>query len=498
MTGSVDDPLLISALAASLVGFILASDCFDVLVFLGSWSWILLMNQSRRSFIGQSLTGAVAVSSLSGQFAQAAASIVEQQPHHAPKAKRVIFLFMHGGPSQVDTFDYKPRLQADAGKPLPFKTAPNISDPNGKLMASPWKFRQRGESGIWVSDLLPNIAKHADDLCVLRAVHSRGQSHGQAVCMLHTGSDNFVRPSVGAWVSYGLGGDNPDLPAFVSISPAVGHGGPRNYGTAFLPASHQATTIGKNGKLGNAKISHLEPTLPPDEQARRLAMLQTINRRHLERLGGDAHIQGAINAFDLASRMQRTAPEVMDVSREPKSVQSQYGLDVKETANFGKQCLLARRLVEHGVRYVELSTGNVWDQHGGLKKGHAKNALATDKPVAALLADLKQRGMLDETLVIWGGEFGRTPTTQGKDGRDHNPQGFTMWMAGGGVRGGVAHGESDDYGYYAQQDRVHMHDLHATMLHLLGVDHERLTYRHAGRDFRLTDVYGRVVDEVLV
>lgn len=454
------------------------------------------MSSSRRLFLRRT-AAAVPVSLLSGRFAQAADSIVTQRPHYQPKAKRVIFLFMHGGPSQVDTFDYKPRLQADNGKSLPFDTAPNISDPDGKLMASPWKFRQRGDSGLWVSDLLPETAKHADDLCVLRAVHSRGQSHGQAVCMLHTGSDNFVRPSVGAWVSYGLGGDNPDLPAFVSLSPAVGHGGPRNYGTAFLPASHQATTIGKNGKLGSAKISHLEATLSSDEQARRLELLQSLNQRHLQRLDGDDHVRGAINAFDLAARMQRTAPDVMDVAREPKSVQQQYGLDVKETANFGKQCLLARRLVEHGVRYVELSTGNVWDQHGGLRKGHEKNALATDKPIAALLADLKQRGMLDETLVVWGGEFGRTPTTQGKDGRDHNPQGFCMWMAGGGVRGGMAYGQTDDYGYYAEQDRVHMHDLHATMLHQLGVDHERLTYRHAGRDFRLTDVYGRVVQEVL-
>lgn len=437
------------------------------------------------------------MSAVSGRMAHAAESLISQRPHFEARAKRVIFLFMHGGPSHVDTFDYKPRLQADAGKPLPFDAAPNVSDPNGKLMGSPWKFKQRGESGLWVSDLLPHIAEHADDLCVLRGMHSRGQSHGQAVCMLHTGSDNLVRPSVGAWVSYGLGGDNPDLPAFVSISPAVGHGGPRNYGPAFLPAAHQATTVGKNGRLGDAKIAYLDPSLEADEQRRRLDLLQDLNRGHLERLGEDTHVRGAINAFDLAARMQRTAPEVMDVSREPQAVQSLYGLDQKETANFGKQCLLARRLVEHGVRYVEVSTGNVWDQHGGLRKGHAKNALATDKPVAGLLTDLKQRGLLEDTLVVWTGEFGRTPTTQGKDGRDHNPQGFCSWMAGGGVRGGLAHGATDEYGYYAERDRTHMHDLHATMLHLLGLDHERLTYRYAGRDFRLTDVYGRVVDEVL-
>lgn len=455
------------------------------------------MAVSRRSFFKASVGSSVALSSVSGRFANAADLLAESSSHHRPCAKRVIFLFMHGGPSQVDTFDYKPQLKVDAGKALPFDAAPNVSDPNGKLMDSPWKFHQRGESGLWVSELLPHIAEHADDLCVLKAVHSRGQSHGQAVCMMHTGSDNFVRPSVGAWVSYGLGGQNPDLPAFVSISPAVGHGGPRNYGTAFLPASHQATTIGKNGKLGSASIANLKPTLAADEQMRRLDLLQDLNRQHLVRLDQDAHVQGAIDAFDLAARMQKVAPEVMDVTREPKSVQQQYGLDQPETSNFAKQCILARRLAEHGVRYIELSTGNVWDQHGGLRNGHAKNALATDRPIAALLADLKQRGMLDDTLVVWGGEFGRTPTTQGKDGRDHNPQGFTMWMAGGGVRGGMAYGETDDYGYYAEQDRVHVHDLHATMLHLLGVDHERLTYRHAGRDFRLTDVYGRVVTEII-
>lgn len=457
------------------------------------------MNRSRRGFLNSTARGlaGVALSAVSGRMAHAAEALVAQRPHFEAKAKRVIFLFMHGGPSHVDTFDYKPRLAADSGKKLPYDAAPNVSDPNGKLMGSPWKFRQRGDSGLWVSDLLPHIAEHADDLCVLRAMHSRGQSHGQAVCMLHTGSDNLVRPSVGAWVSYGLGGDNPDLPAFVSISPAVGHGGPRNYGPAFLPASHQATTVGKNGKLGEAKIAHLDAALPEEEQRRRLDLLQDLNRDHLARLGGDSHVRGAINAFDLAARMQRTAPDVMDVSREPKAIQSMYGLGDKKTSNFGRQCLLARRLVEHGVRYVEVSTGNVWDQHGGLRKGHEKNALATDKPVAALLADLKQRGMLEDTLVVWGGEFGRTPTTQGKDGRDHNPQGFCTWMAGGGVKGGLAHGATDVYGYYAERDRTHMHDLHATMLHLMGLDHERLTYRYAGRDFRLTDVYGRVVEEVL-
>ena len=419
------------------------------------------------------------------------------QPHHRPLAKSVIMLFMHGGPSQVDTFDYKPQLQRDDGKQLPFEKAKNI-DAIPKLLKSPWKFSRHGECGGWVSELLPHTARHIDDLCIIRSMHSRGQSHGQAVSMLHTGSDNLVRPSVGAWVSYGLGSENPDLPAFVSISPASGHGGPRNYGCAFLPAAHQATVIGKSGKLGDARIQHLgNDRIAPADQQRQLELLQAMNRDHLRRAVRDEQIRGAIEAVDLAYRMQSAAPDVLDLSRETKHVQAAYGIGKKETNNFGRQCLLARRLVEAGVRYVELSTGNVWDQHSNLKNGHEKNALATDQPIATLLADLKARGMLDETLVVWGGEFGRTPIVQGSNGRDHNPQGFTAWLAGGGVRGGYAHGASDDYGYYAVSDRVHVHDLHATILHLLGLNHEQLTYRYAGRDFRLTDVYGNVVHDIM-
>lgn len=417
-------------------------------------------------------------------------------PHETPRARRVIFLFMHGGPSHVDTFDYKPRLQAEDGRPLPFDPAPNI-DAKPVLMKSPWRFAQHGESGLWISELLPHLARHADKLCVIRSLHSKGQSHGQAVSMLHTGSDNLVRPSVGAWVSYGLGSENRDLPAFFSIAPASGHGGPRNYGAAFLPAVHQATTIGRQGKLDHIQIDFLgNPDIPETDQRRQLELLQELNREHLARAGRDEQIAGAIEAFDLAYRMQAAAPTVLDLSQESQATQALYGLDDPATANFGRQCLLARRLVEAGVRYIECSTGNVWDQHGNLKEGHEKNARATDKPIAGLLADLEARGLLDETLVVWGGEFGRTPIVQGTNGRDHNPQGFTMWLAGGGVRGGLAYGETDEYGYYAAVDRVHMHDLHATLLALLGIDHERLTYRYAGRDFRLTDVYGRVVRDI--
>lgn len=440
------------------------------------------------------------MASLGGLNAVGVAATSGEAPvrtHHAPRVSRVIFLFMHGGPSHVDTFDYKPALQRNDGQPLPFEAPANI-DAKPVLMKSPWKFARHGQSGLWVSELLPHTAAHVDELCIIRSMHSRGQSHGQAVSMLHTGSDNLPRPSLGAWVSYGLGSQNPNLPAFVSIAPSSGHGGPRNYGAAFLPAEHQASTIGRQGKLGSTMIDYL---LPQDGDAarstRRLELIQSLNREHLSQLGHDASVSGMIETYDLASRMQQSAPEVLDLSRESAGTQRLYGVGEKETDNFGRQCLLGRRLLEAGVRYVELSTGNVWDQHGGLKQGHEKNCLATDRPIAGLLTDLRQRGMLDDTLVVWGGEFGRTPTVQGSNGRDHNPQGFTVWLAGGGLRTGMAYGETDEFGYHAQQNRVHMHDLHATILHLLGIDHQRLTYRHAGRDFRLTDVYGNVVNDIL-
>lgn len=417
-------------------------------------------------------------------------------PHFRPRAKRVIFLFMHGGPSHVDTFDYKPLLQKRDGEAYP-GPMPSLIDAKPVLMRSPWEFKQRGESGLWVSDLLPHMAGVADDLCVIRSLHSRGQSHGQAVGMVNTGSDNFVRPSVGAWISYGLGTENSDLPSYIAISPASSHGGPRNYGAAFLPAIHQATVIGANGKLGTGKIEDLLPPSGTATDREQLDLLQRLNRQHLQRSGGDAQIEGVIESYELAFRMQRAAPEVMRIEEEPQHVQQLYGIGEKATDNFGRQCLLARRFAEAGVRFIQVSSGNVWDQHGNLRGGHEKNALATDQPIAGLIRDLKQRGMLEDTLIVWGGEFGRTPIVQGKDGRDHNPQGFTMVMAGGGTRGGYAHGETDEFGYHALVERVHMHDLHATILHLMGLDHEQLVYPYAGRDFRLTDVYGRVVTPIL-
>ncbi|MDF1849959.1 MAG: DUF1501 domain-containing protein [Verrucomicrobiales bacterium] len=423
------------------------------------------------------------------------------QFHHPPRARRVIFLFMHGGPSQVDTFDYKPELQNRDGQKLPFSPAKNL-DPSAtsqaKLLGSPWSFQQHGESGLWVSELFPEVARHADDLCVIRSMQSKGQSHGQAVCMLHTGTDNFVRPSVGSWISYGLGTENEDLPGFVSISPSATHGGPRNYGAAFLPAAHQATTIGRNGKLdASANFDFLTPRSESAKQRRKMELLQQMNRDHLARTEY-APVEGMIRSMEMAYRMQTSAPEVIDTSEEPEHIRDLYGIGNEKTDTFGRQCLLARKFAEAGVRYIQVSTPNVWDQHGNLKKGHEKNALAVDRPIAGLLGDLKQRGLLEDTLVVWGGEFGRTPIVQGSNGRDHNPQGFTMWAAGGGVKGGLAYGETDDFGYFAVKDKVHMHDLHATMLHLMGMDHEKLTYRYAGRDFRLTDVYGHVVKDILV
>jgi hypothetical protein len=315
--------------------------------------------------------------------------------------------------------------------------------------------------------------------------------------MLHTGTDNFVRPSVGSWVSYGLGTLNQNLPTFVSISPSASHGGPRNYGPAFLPAAHQATTIGRNGKLeSDASFEFLQPRSSDSVQARKMAMLQQMNREHFERTG-HAPVEGMLRSMEMAFRMQAAAPPVFDLSDEPESVRKLYGIGVDATDNYGRQCLMARRFAEAGVRYIQVSTPNVWDQHSNLQSGHEKNSLAVDKPIAGLLTDLKRRGMLDDTLVVWSGEFGRTPIVQGSNGRDHNPQGFTAWMAGGGVQGGLAWGQTDEFGYYAVQDKVHMHDLHATMLYLLGIDHQRLTYRYAGRDFRLTDVHGTVVHGIM-
>ena len=423
--------------------------------------------------------------------------------HFPPRAKRVILLFMHGGPSQVDTFDYKPELIARNDKPLPFAKPRVQFAQTGNLLASPWKFRQYGESGAWVSDLFPNVGRCADDITFIKSLHGSNEAHGGAMLKMHTGSDTFVRPSMGAWISYGLGTENESLPSFVTMSPTMGHGGVQNFGSAFLPPIHQATRVGTRGKkikesgaviknLTNESVSNLT-------QANQLQLLKDLDQ--LKRPGthtsADAELDARIESFELAFRMQTEAPHVLDISQESKPTCQLYGIDEQPTDNYGRQCLLARRLSEAGVRFIQVNH-SYWDQHNNLKDKHTELAKEVDKPIAGLLMDLKQRGLLDETLVIWGAEFGRTPTVQGsgKDGRDHNPHGFTYWMAGGGVKGGFSYGETDDFGYYAAHNKVHVHDLHATILHLLGIDHTRLTYHYGGRDFRLTDVEGRVVDAI--
>jgi hypothetical protein len=427
--------------------------------------------------------------------------LAPRKPHFPARARRVIFLFMAGGPSQVDTFDHKPLLSRDDGKPLPFDKPRVQFAPTGNLLKSPWKFAKHGQSGIEVSELFPNVARHVDDICFINSLHGTNAAHGGALLKLHTGSDNFVRPSMGSWITYGLGAENADLPGFITICPTLAHGGVNNWSSAFLPAVYQGTPLGNaSTPVEQARVRYIEnASLPRDVQRAQLDALAEINREHLAAAGPNLALEGRINSFELAFRMQTAMPEIEDVSRESAATQRLYGLDDPITANFGRQCLLARRFAERGVRFVQVTHSDSkvqWDQHGDLKNGHGKNALEVDRPIAGLLTDLKARGLLDDTLVLWGGEFGRTPTAQGTDGRDHNPEGFTMWLAGGGVKGGLKYGATDDYGFYAVENKVHIHDLHATLLHLLGLDHERLTYRHAGRDFRLTDVAGRVVQEI--
>ncbi len=428
--------------------------------------------------------------------------LARRQPHHTPRAKRILFLFMKGGPSQVDTFDYKPRLQKDHGQPLPFDKPRVQFAPTGKLLGSPWSFSQHGDCGLPVSELFPHTARHADDLCVINSVHGTNAAHGGALLKLHTGSDSFVRPSIGSWVSYGLGTENSNLPAFVTICPTLAHGGVKNWGSAFLPAPFQGTPIG-NASLpsADARVPYLQNTRDSRQLQRlKLDLLGQFNRQHLDQFGEDSGLEARINSFELAFRMQNEIPDIQDLSRESAETHRLYGLDQKITEDFGRQCLLARRFLERGVRFVQVTHSDTkvqWDQHSNLIDGHTKNAMEVDQPIGGLLTDLKARGLLEDTLVWWGGEFGRTPCVQGSNGRDHNPDGFTMWLAGGGAKPATRYGATDEFGYYAALDKVHIHDLHATILHLLGLDHLQLTHRYAGRDFRLTDVYGDVVDGVI-
>lgn len=462
------------------------------------WNSYLNQTLSRRELLRVSSAGFGSLA-LAGMLQASNGPLTVKEPHFPAKAKRVIFLFMHGGPSQVDTFDYKPLLRRDHGKPLPFKRPKVVSSETFNLLQSPWAFKQYGQSGAWVSDLFPETAKMVDEMCFIKSMWGSNSRHGGALLELHTGSDTFVRPSMGSWITYGLGSENSNMPGFITICPTQSHGGANNFGSAFLPAPYAGTSIGSVGIAArDAKIPFITNTETPRPiQRMEIDYSQELNRKQLELTGPDRALEGRIESFELAFRMQAEAPELQDLSGESEATKKLYGLDSPITEDFGRQCLMARRFSEKGVRFVQVSHTYKWDQHERLKRDHEQNAREVDKPIAGLLRDLKSRGLLEDTLVLWGGEFGRTPTAQGSDGRDHNPEAFTMWMAGGGVKPGLSYGATDDYGYYSMVDKVHFHDLHATMLHLLGMDHLKLTFKHAGRNFRLTDVHGEVVKGIL-
>ncbi len=469
---------------------------------------------SRRSFLWRSAHGfgALALSSMlretgfasTGADSQTNPTLRSGRVHHQPRARRVIFLYMDGGPSQVDTFDPKPRLDRENGQPIGMDVPQTQFDNVGTVLKSPWTFRRRGRSGIPISDLLPEIAQQADQLCIIRSMVANFSEHTNANYFLHTGHGLQGRPSMGAWLSYGLGSESQNLPGFVVLNGGlIPPGGHDCFHSGFLPASHQGSVF-QPGDPPVANIQGLDAARGPRVQRRKLDLLRGLDRLDVERSGPHDALEAAIANYELAFRMQTAVPELTDLNGETRATRRLYGFDAPDpnTRIYARQCLLARRLVERGVRFVELTCPRVdgadrWDQHSGLIRGHEANARAVDQPIAGLLVDLKSRGLLEETLVIWAGEFGRTPMAQGKDGRDHNPYGFSIWMAGGGVRGGHIHGATDEYGYYAVQDRVEVHDLHATMLHLLGIDHTQLTYRFSGRDMRLTDVHGHVVESIL-
>ena len=434
--------------------------------------------------------------------------LAPKETHHKARAKRVIFLCMNGGPSHVDLFDYKPALNSGSGK----STTIGRERGGARLLGSPFKFAQHGESGLWFSEVFPNLAGRADDLCMIHSMHTDLPNHSQAFAQMHTGSFQFVRPSVGAWTLYGLGTQNQNLPGFITINPPSDNGGARNYGSGFLPAICQGTRIGgnqipafyaallgKDQEPGPPLKNVSNDFLPTGLQRKQLDLIRSLNARKLERDVHHPEIEGAIESFELAFRMQDEVPQILDIQSETPATMKAYGVGAGlPTDRFARQCILARRLAEAGVRFIEVTAPSKWDHHFILKEELAKSGSETDQPVAALLADLKQRGMLKDTLVVWAGEFGRTPYAQSGSGRDHNNKGYTLWMAGGGVKGGTAYGATDEHGYKAVENPVHIHDWHATMLHLLGLDHERLTFNYAGRDFRLTDVHGEVVRDILV
>ncbi len=421
----------------------------------------------------------------------------QERTHHRARAKNVIFCFMDGGVSHVDSFDPKPELERRDNQPFTDSRNPTAMG-NRRWLGSPWRFRRRGQSGLPISDLFPHIASCADDLAIIRSMKADLPLHSTGVLFLHTGVNNAGRPSLGSWINYGLGSENRNLPGFVVLSfGVVPCGGMENYSSGFLPANHQATLFHAEG----APIDNLRP--PVSARGEGSPLLDLLREQNADFARGAA-VESTIRNYELAYRMQSLVPDVLDLARESQATQRLYGLDsnIPSKRLYGIQCLRARRLVESGVRFVEITcppgaSNGTWDQHGDLKRGHEKNAMDTDQAIAGLIKDLKSRGLLDETLVLWAGEFGRTPHSAGRDGRDHHPEGFSVWLAGGGVKGGVAHGATDDFGMHAVDSVTTMHDLHATILHLLGIDHERLTYRFGGRDFRLTDVHGNVVHPIL-
>jgi len=452
--------------------------------------------------------GGLALGALAHKNAIASNNTPKDFFHHRPKAKRVIFIFMAGGVSHLDSFDFKESLIKNDGKMMRFDDARTLAKTrkiiNHRVMKPLWKFKKHGQSGRDVSELFPNIANHVDDLCFIKGMHTNGIAHGPSTLFLHTGNINLIRPSMGSWINYGLGTENDNLPGFVSIGPSMGNGGPRNFSNAFLPSSYQGTPLGRAGiPAKEATIKNLvNQNLNHQDNLEQFKLLQKINAEQLSNYPNNDKINSVINSYELAWRMQSNAPNVLDIKNESPSTLEMYGIGQKETNDFGQYCLKARKLSEAGVRYVQINytdnTNNpAWDQHSNMPK-HMDHARATDKPVAGLITDLKQRGLLEDTIVWWGSEFGRTPYAQDKGtGRDHNSDGFTVWLAGGGFKKGFSYGETDEFGHHAVEGKVHMHDLHATILHQLGIDHEKLTYRYDGRDFRLTDVHGKVAHQLL-
>lgn len=462
---------------------------------------------SRGEFLAEASLGfgGVALTALLHQrsFAESidAGSLLPRTPMHPATAKNIIFLYMDGGPSHMDLFDPKPRLDQEHGQPIKMKVQPTQFNNVGNVLKSPWKFRHYGESGLPFSEIIPGIGSHGDDICVVRSMTSSFSEHTNANYFLHTGHGLQGRPSMGSWFSYGLGTECDNLPGFIVLNGGlIPPGGLDCFHNGFLPATHQGSVF-KSGAHPISDISRQEPT--DSAQQRKLSLLRRLDQSVLSRLGPQDALESAIANYELAFRMQTAVPQLADVSQESKATQDLYGIhsEYGPTQVYGRNCLIARRMIEQGVRFIELTCPGVghdrWDQHGNLKKGHEDNCRAVDQPIGGLLTDLKSRGLLDETLVVFAGEFGRTPMAQGSDGRDHNPFGFSIWMAGGGVQGGMTYGATDEYGYHAIENKCEIHDLHATMLHLAGIDHTKLTVRFGGRDMRLTDVFGHVLSDVV-